>query len=145
MKIIDIKIKVLDNKALIPARQHKGDAGYDLHSIVEHTLYPHEIYKVKTGIAMEIPLNFAGLVLPRSGLSSKFGITLINSPGLIDSGYRGELLVPLVNHSEQKYTIKIGERVAQIIIVNSSNVEFILSENLDISERDEQGFGSTDE
>ena len=80
-----------------------------------------------------------------SSFCGKFGITLINSPGLIDSGYRGELLVPLVNHSEKEYTIKIGERVAQLIIVNSSNVEFILSENLDISERDEQGFGSTDE
>ena len=145
MKIIDIKIKVLDKKALIPARQHKGDAGYDLHSIVEHTLSANEIYKVKTGIAIEIPTNFAGLVLPRSGLSSKFGITLINSPGLIDSGYRGELLVPLVNHSEKEYTIKIGERVAQLIIVKSPDVKFILSENLDISERDEQGFGSTDE
>ena len=135
----------MHSQALIPARQHEGDAGYDLHSIVEHTLNANEIYKVKTGIAIEIPPNFAGLVLPRSGLSSKFGITLINSPGLIDSGYRGELLVPLVNHSEKEYTIKIGERVAQLIIINSTNVEFVLSENLDLSDRDVQGFGSTDE
>ena len=145
MKNIDIKIKVLNKDALIPKKLHKSDAGYDLHSLDKYTLKPKEIYKVRTGISIEIPLHYAGLVLPRSGLSSKHGITLINSPGLIDSGYRGELLVPLVNHSETEYEISKAERVAQLVIIQITSIDFQIRTNLDKSDRNEKGFGSTDE
>ena len=145
MKKFDIKIKVLDKDAVIPNKQHNSDAGYDLHSIEKYSLKPGEIYKIKTGIAIEIPVNYAGLVLPRSGLSTKHGITLINSPGLIDSGYRGELLVPLVNHSDQEYEITKAERIAQLVIIRTLSVDFERTEDLDGSDRNEKGFGSTDE
>ncbi len=145
MKNIDIKIKVLNKDALIPKKLHKSDAGYDLHSLDKYTLKPKEIYKVRTGISIEIPVNYAGLVLPRSGLSTKHGITLINSPGLIDSGYRGELLVPLVNHSDQEYKITKAERIAQLVIIRTLSVDFERTEDLDGSDRNEKGFGSTDE
>ncbi len=84
-------------------------------------------------------------MLPRSGLSSKYGITLINSPGLIDSGYRGELLVPLINHSKNEYEITTSERIAQLVIIEAMNIDFKSSEDLDKSDRNEKGFGSTDE
>jgi len=145
LKKFDIKIKVLNENAVIPKKQHESDAGYDLHSMEKYKLKPNEIYKVKTGIAIEIPKGYAGLVLPRSGLSSKYGITLINSPGLIDSGYRGELLVPLINHSKIEYEITTGERIAQLVIIEAMNIDFKSSEDLDRSDRNEKGFGSTDE
>ena len=145
MKKFDIKIKVLNENAVIPRKQHESDAGYDLHSIEDYILKPNEIYKVKTGIAIEIPKHYAGLVLPRSGLSSKYGVTLINSPGLIDSGYRGELLVPLINHSKIEYKITTSERIAQLVIIESMNIDFKSSADLDKSDRNEKGFGSTDE
>ena len=145
MKKFDIKIKVLNEDAVIPKKQHESDAGYDLHSTEQYRLKPNEIYKVKTGIAIEIPKGYAGLVLPRSGLSSKYGVTLINSPGLIDSGYRGELLVPLINHSKIEYEISISERIAQLVIIEAMNVDFKSSTDLDKSDRNEKGFGSTDE
>jgi len=145
LKKFDIKIKVLNENSVIPRKQHESDAGYDLHSIEDYILKPNEIYKVKTGIAIEIPKHYAGLVLPRSGLSSKYGITLINSPGLIDSGYRGELLVPLINHSKIEYKITTSERIAQLVIIEAMNIDFKSSTDLDKSDRNEKGFGSTDE
>ena len=145
MKKLTIDIKILDNNAIIPTKQHESDAGFDLHSIQEYTIKPGEIYKIHTGLAIAIPDGFAGLVLPRSGLSSNFGITLINSPGLIDSGYRGELLVPLINQSKVDYTIKRSMRVCQLLVIESSNIIFNISEDLSVSDRKDKGFGSTGE
>ena len=145
MKKLTIDIKILDDKAVIPTKQHESDSGFDLHSIQEYTIKPGEIYKIHTGLAIAIPAGFAGLVLPRSGISSKFGITLINSPGLIDSGYRGELLVPLINQSKEDYTIKHKMRVAQMLVIESSNIIFNIRKDLIDSDRKDKGFGSTGE
>ena len=143
MSTINIKIKRLNENAILPEKQHDSDAGYDLHSIEEIILKPNKIYKVRTGIAIQIPNNYAGLVLPRSGLSSKYGISLINTPGLIDSGYRGELLIPLINHSSNEYTINKTERVAQLILIEIPEVKIEVTSDLDESDRDSKGFGST--
>ena len=143
MSVINIKIKRLNEDAILPEKQHDSDAGYDLHSIEDIILKPNQIYKVKTGIAIQIPNNYAGLVLPRSGLSSKYGISLINTPGLIDSGYRGELLIPLINHSSNEYTINKTERVAQLILIEIPEVKIEVTSDLDESDRDSKGFGST--
>ena len=143
MSTINIKIKRLNENAILPEKQHDSDAGYDLHSIEEIILKPNKIYKVRTGIAIQIPNNYAGLVLPRSGLSSKYGISLINTPGLIDSGYRGELLLPLINHSSNEYTINKTERVAQLILIEIPEVKIEVTSDLDESDRDSKGFGST--
>ena len=143
MSVINIKIKRLNENAILPEKQHDSDAGYDLHSIEEIILKPNKIYKVRTGIAIQIPNNYGGLVLPRSGLSSKYGISLINTPGLIDSGYRGELLIPLINHSSNEYTINKTERVAQLILIEIPEVKIEVTSDLDASDRDSKGFGST--
>ncbi len=143
MVAINIKIKLLNEGAILPEKQHDSDAGYDLFSIEEVALKPNEIHKVKTGIAIQIPTNYGGLVLPRSGLSSKHGISLINTPGLIDSGYRGELLIPLINHSVNEYKIDRHERIAQLILIESPQVNIELTSDLDKSDRDSKGFGST--
>ena len=143
MGVINIKIKLLNESAILPEKQHDSDAGYDLFSIEKIILKPNEIHKVKTGIAIQIPTNYGGLVLPRSGLSSKHGISLINTPGLIDSGYRGELLIPLINHSVNEYEIDKHERIAQLIIIESPEVNIEVASDLDDSDRDSKGFGST--
>ncbi len=143
MSTINIKIKRLNENAILPEKQHDSDAGYDLYSIEEIILKPNQIYKVKTGIAIQIPNNYGGLVLPRSGLSSKYGISLINTPGLIDSGYRGELLIPLINHSSNEYTINKTERVAQLILLEIPEVKIEVTSDLDESDRESKGFGST--
>tara|TARA_B100000029_G_scaffold290842_1_gene284420 strand:+ start:177 stop:611 length:435 start_codon:yes stop_codon:yes gene_type:complete len=140
---INIKIKLLNENAILPEKQHDSDAGYDLFSIEEVVLKPNEINKVKTGIALQIPTNYGGLVLPRSGLSSKHGISLINTPGLIDSGYRGELLIPLINHSINEYKVDRHERIAQLILIESPQVNIELTSDLDESDRESKGFGST--
>tara|TARA_Y100001956_G_scaffold73316_1_gene79408 strand:+ start:106 stop:540 length:435 start_codon:yes stop_codon:yes gene_type:complete len=143
LSTINIKIKRLNENAILPEKQHDSDAGYDLYSIEEIILKPNQIYKVKTGIAIQIPNNYGGLVLPRSGLSSKYGISLINTPGLIDSGYRGELLIPLINHSSNEYTINKTERVAQLILLEIPEVKIEVTSDLDESDRESKGFGST--
>ncbi len=143
MVAINIKIKLLNENAILPEKQHDSDAGYDLFSIEEVVLKPNEINKVKTGIALQIPTNYGGLVLPRSGLSSKHGISLINTPGLIDSGYRGELLIPLINHSINEYKVDRHERIAQLILIESPQVNIELTSDLDESDRESKGFGST--
>ena len=143
MCVINIKIKLLNESAILPEKQHDSDAGYDLYSIEDVVLKPNQIYKVKTGISIQIPNNYGGLVLPRSGLSSKHGISLINTPGLIDSGYRGELLIPLINHSSNEYKINQHERVAQLILIETPEVKIEVTNDLDDSDREAKGFGST--
>ena len=145
MEKLSIDIQILNDEAKIPTKQYVSDAGFDLYSIQEYIIKPSEIYKIGTGLSIAIPEGYAGLVLPRSGLSSKFGITLINSPGLIDPGYRGELLVPLINHSKNNYKIKHNERIAQLLIIKTPNIIFNKSKKLAESDRKDQGFGSTGE
>jgi dUTP pyrophosphatase len=139
----NIQIKLLTNEALVPKKQHELDIGYDLASVENTTLLSKQVNLVRTGLSISLPPGVAGFVLPRSGLATKHQITLINSPGLIDPGYTGEILIPLINHSDINYNISKQERVAQLVLVNSDNVEFDLVDELNVTERSSDGFGST--
>ncbi|NND23143.1 MAG: dUTP diphosphatase [Acidimicrobiia bacterium] len=139
----NIQIKLLTNEALVPKKQHELDIGYDLASVENTTLLSKQVTLVRTGLSISLPPGVAGFVLPRSGLATKHQITLINSPGLIDPGYTGEILIPLINHSDINYNISKQERVAQLVLVNSDNVEFDLVDELNVTERSSDGFGST--
>ena len=139
----NIQIKLLTNEALVPKKQHELDIGYDLASVENITLLSKQVTLVRTGLSISLPAGVAGFVLPRSGLATKHQITLINSPGLIDPGYTGEILIPLINHSDINYNISKQERVAQLVLVNSDNVEFDLVDELNVTERSSDGFGST--
>ena len=139
----NIQIKLLSDDSIIPKRQHELDIGYDLHCSENIEIPSKKVTRVETGISISLPKEVAGFVLPRSGLSSKHLITLINSPGLIDPGYTGELLIPLINHGEENYKIKIGDRIAQLVFLNVQNIEFEVVKNHADSERSDSGFGST--
>lgn len=139
----NIQIKLLTNEALVPKKQHELDIGYDLASVENITLISKQVTLVRTGLSISLPAGVAGFVLPRSGLATKHQITLINSPGLIDPGYTGEILIPLINHSDINYNISKQERVAQLVLVNSDNVEFDVVDELNVTERSSDGFGST--
>ncbi len=133
-------------EARVPERAHVGDAGYDLRSVEEVELVPGGRVLVRTGISVAIPVGYAGLVLPRSGLAVRHGISLVNAPGLIDSGYRGEILVPLINHDRQEtFRVEEGTRIAQLVLVRAGEAAF---EELELLEtgpdgRGEGGFGSS--
>ena len=128
----------------LPAAQHPGDAGFDLRSAVDVSIDPGERAMVPTGVAVAIPDGHAGLVLPRSGLASKRGLTLVNSPGLIDAGYRGEVVCAVVNLDDfDKVEIHVGDRIAQLVIVAVPDVMPRWTEALPRSHRGEGGFGST--
>jgi dUTP pyrophosphatase len=139
----NIQIKLLTNESLVPKKQHELDIGYDLASVENTTLLSKQVTLVRTGLSISLPAGVAGFVLPRSGLATKHQITLINSPGLIDPGYTGEILIPLINHSDVNYNISKQERVAQLVLVNSDNVEFDVVDELNVTERSSDGFGST--
>jgi len=140
-----MKIPVVRSDPRIPMLSpvHFGDAGADLVASESHTIAPHERVIVGTGLAMAIPHGFAGMVLPRSGLATRSGITVANAPGLIDSGYRGELRIGLINHSEEPFAIAPGDRIAQLVIVAVASPEFVEVEMLDETDRGSGGFGST--
>ncbi len=137
-------MKRLHPAALIPGHAHPGDAGFDLAAVGAVTVRPGERAMVPTGIAIAIPEGHAGLVLPRSGLASKRGLTLANAPGLIDAGYRGEVQVAVVNlDPSAPVRIESGDRIAQLVIVAVPEAEASWVEELPASSRGEGGFGST--
>ncbi len=139
-----LPVRRLDPDASLPASAHPGDAGLDLAANADVAVGPGERATVPTGIAVAIPEGHAGWVLPRSGLASKHGITLANAPGLIDAGYRGEVMVAVVNlDREAAYTIRRGERIAQLVIAPFTSVSVEEQDALPASERGEGGFGST--
>jgi dUTP pyrophosphatase len=130
----------------VPERAHAGDAGYDLRSVEEVELVPGGRSLAHTGISVAIPQGYAGLVLPRSGLAVRHGISLVNAPGLIDSGYRGEILVPLINHDrEESFRVERGTRIAQLVLVRAGEAAFEEVELLEAGAdgRGEGGFGSS--
>jgi dUTP pyrophosphatase len=130
----------------MPERAHSGDAGYDLRSVERVHLAPGARALVRTGISVAIPEGYAGLVLPRSGLAIRHGISLVNTPGLIDSGYRGEIQVPLINHDrEETFLIEEGTRIAQLVLVRAASAFFAETEFLESAAdgRGESGFGSS--
>jgi dUTP pyrophosphatase len=140
---MQINLRRLDPEALPPSRAHPGDAGFDLSATAGGVLASGQRAAIGTGIAVEIPPGYAGLVLPRSGLARRHGISLVNAPGLIDSGYRGEIEVLLINHGAESFTIEPGQRIAQLVIVRVEEVEFHEVEELAGSERGVRGFGSS--
>ncbi len=142
-KNFDIKIVLLNNNAKIPSKQHELDIGYDIFSSNKFELLPKKVTFIETGISIQLPIGCGGFILPRSGLASKNSITSINSPGLIDPGYTGEIKVPLINHSDEIYNMKKNERFAQLVLINVNNVNFKIVEKLDESIRSNKGFGST--
>ena len=143
-KNIEIEIQLISPNGKVPSQKHASDIGYDISSSNDVTLKSNEVTLVNTGIAINLPQQCAGFVLPRSGLSTKHKITLINSPGLIDPGYTGELLVPLMNHGGKDYEIKAGDRIAQLVLVNTHGVDFKVVDSLPETDRSFGGFGSTD-
>lgn len=146
-KNLQIPIKKLDDylEVSIPKYMNPGDAGADLYAAESINLQAAGgRATVATGVAIAIPEGYAGFVQPRSGLAVKHGVTCLNTPGLIDSGYRGELKVLLINHDpEQDYKIEVGERIAQIVIQKVEHIEFVVAADLDETERGEGGFGSS--
>ncbi len=143
-KNIEIEIQLISPNGKVPSQKHSSDIGYDISASDDVTLKSNEVTLVNTGIAINLPQQCAGFVLPRSGLSTKHKITLINSPGLIDPGYTGELLVPLMNHGDKDYDIKDGDRIAQLVLVNTHGVDFKIVDSLPETDRSSGGFGSTD-
>jgi dUTP pyrophosphatase len=141
---MDLPFKRIDPQAVLPDRALPGDAGLDLRSAVDVVVAPGERAMVRTGIAVAIPEGHAGLVLPRSGLASKRGLTLANAPGLIDAGYRGEIVCAVIN-LDPRETVKVGrgDRIAQLVIVQVPAVDPEFVEDLPSSVRGEGGFGST--
>ena len=133
----------LDTELPAPSRAHIGDAAVDLHSRIDFKLVPGERSAVPTGLAVAIPPGYAGLVLPRSGHASRSGIGVVNGPGLIDSGYRGEISVLLINHGEAEVEFRRGDRIAQLAIVPVPEIDWVEADALDETERGTGGFGST--
>ena len=131
------------DEELAPRKAHHDDAAYDLRSRVEMALPPGQVKLVPTGLFLELPIGFEAQVRPRSGLALKSGITVLNSPGTIDAGYRGEVGVILFNTGAQEFAIKRGDRIAQMVIQHLPDVELVSVETLQDSRRGAGGFGST--
>jgi dUTP pyrophosphatase len=142
--VIDVAVRRLREDALLPTQAYEGDAGLDLSACEGVTLGPGERAIVPTGIAVEIPDGYAGFVQPRSGLASSHGIGIVNSPGLIDCGYRGEIRVVLINTDRtQPFTIDRGMRIAQLVVAPVAAVRLVEVGELAASERGARGFGSS--
>ena len=143
MTSLRVLVRRLDPGLPMPARAREDDAGLDLYAAETATIEPGGRVLVPTGIALAIPPGYAGFVLPRSGLALRHGVTLLNTPGLIDSGYRGEIKVLLVNHDRAATTIARGERIAQLVVQRVEPTELIEVDELPSSDRGTGGFGST--
>jgi len=142
--VIDVSIRRLRPDAHLPEQAYEGDAGMDLAACEALTIEPGERAVVPTGLAIEIPDGYAGFVQPRSGLAVRHGIGIVNTPGLIDSGYRGEIRVVLINtDDEQRFTVEPGMRIAQLVIVPVAAARLVEVDELAASERGSRGFGSS--
>ena len=144
MTPVNVHIKLLDPELPAPAYAKPGDAGADLRSRIDFELEPGERALVPTGVAIALPEGYVGLVHPRSGLATKNGITIVNAPGTVDSGYRGELMVTLLNTDKTKsFHVQRGDRLAQLIIQKYEHATFTVVDELDQTERGSSGFGSS--
>lgn len=138
-----IPVKPSDLMYRLPRSAHAGDAGADLMAAEAVTIGPGDRALVPTGFSLAIPTGHAGLVMPRSGLAIRSGVTVINAPGLIDAGYRGEVKVALINHSNEPFAVERGDRIAQLVIIEVAEPEYVEVEDLEESQRGKGGFGST--
>lgn len=146
MKQNTVLIKKLNNNSFdLPKYQTEGSVGMDLSAFIENDILikPNERELIPTGIALSLPQNIEGQVRPRSGLSLKYGITVLNSPGTIDSDYRGEIKIILINHGNEDFLIKNNDRIAQLVFNEVVKVSFKEVKDLDQTSRDQKGFGST--
>ena len=144
MTPVNVHIKLLDPELPAPAYAKPGDAGADLRSRIDFELEPGERALVPTGVAIALPEGYVGLVHPRSGLAIKNGITIVNAPGTVDSGYRGELMVTLLNTDKTKsFHVQRGDRIAQLIIQKYEHATFTVVDELEQTERGASGFGSS--
>jgi dUTP pyrophosphatase len=142
--MIDVAVRRLRADAVLPSQAYDGDAGLDLTACEEARLEPGERAVVSTGIAVEIPEGYAGFVQPRSGLAARHGLGVVNSPGLIDCGYRGEIRVVLLNTDRREpFTVEPGMRIAQLVIAPVASVRLVEVEELRTTERGSRGFGSS--
>ena len=142
--MIQLPIQKVRPDAVVPSRAYAGDAGLDLAAIERIELGPGEHAVVPTGLAVAIPDGYAGFVQPRSGLASRHGITIVNAPGLVDSGYRGELMVVLHNTDrDEPFVVEAGMRIAQLVVLPIPEVELVEVEELPATERGGRGFGSS--
>ena len=141
--MIPIKFIKLREGAHIPQKAHEDDAGFDLYASEDYLLPAHGFGCVPTAIAIELPRGFEAQVRPRSGLAAKYGVTVLNAPGTIDAGYRGEVKVILINHGEREFTITSGMRIAQIVLSPVLEAVFVEADSLAETERASGGFGSS--
>jgi dUTP pyrophosphatase len=142
--VIELQIQRLRPEASLPGRAYAGDAGLDLTAVERAVLRPGERAVVPTGIAVAIPEGFAGFVQARSGLAMRHGIAVVNSPGLVDSGYRGELRVILLNTDRNEtFVVEAGDRIAQLVVLPVPELDLVEVEELPESERSVRGFGSS--
>jgi dUTP pyrophosphatase len=142
--LIELPIQRLRDDAIVPERAYVGDAGLDLSACERVELQPGERALVGTGLAVAIPEGYAGFVQPRSGLAARHGLTVVNSPGLVDSGYRGELRVVLLNtDATEPFLVEPGMRIAQLVVLPIPELELVEVEQLPSSERGVRGFGSS--
>jgi dUTP pyrophosphatase len=137
---VRVRVKLLTEEGQLPKAAKDGDVAFDLFSSVDYDLEPGTRYAVPTGIAIELPAGYEGQVRPRSGLALRNGITTLNTPGTIDTGYRGEVKVILINHGDVVFHVSKGDRIAQLAI---RKVQFTEVDSLGSSDRGEDGFGST--
>ena len=141
--MLEIKVLKLNENAIIPSYSHEGDSGMDLFSVENYTLFPRKRELIRTGLKVEIPLGYEMQIRPKSGLAWKKGITVLNTPGTVDAPYRGEVGVILINHGEENYEVKKGEKVAQIVFKKVETAVFKEVDSLSETSRGEGGFGST--
>jgi len=142
MQTVEIKFQKLHPDAQIPSYAHVGDAGADVYSVAEVTLQPSDRAAIPTGLAVDIPLGYEIQVRPKSGLALKHGITVLNSPGTVDAGYRGEIQVIVINLGKEVYTFAKGQKIAQLVLKPVIQAQYIEGE-LGTSDRGVGGFGST--
>ena len=140
---MNIKIKQLHQDSIIPIYKSEGASGFDFHSIEEVEIKPKDIAQIKTGLAFEIPLGYEMQIRPRSGLALNHGISVLNTPGTIDSDYRGEVIIILINFSNKIFVVNKGQRIAQGVIASICRVNFEISTSLESTSRGIDGFGST--
>jgi dUTP pyrophosphatase len=138
-----VKIKLLRHEAKVPSYAHEGDAGLDIFSTIECRLAPGDSTLIPTGFSLELPKDTEAQIRPRSGLALNHQITVLNSPGTLDFGYRGEVGVILINHGKKSFTIEKGMKIAQMVVKPTINVEMVIDDSLDDTSRGSGGFGST--
>lgn len=141
MTTIDVLISCADE--FMPTSGNSGDAGFDLRSTMQAVITPGERKLIPTGVSIALPAGYVGLVHPRSGLAVKYGVTVLNAPGTVDAGYRGEIAVTLINHGDSDFEVAIGDRIAQIVFQKFEEPNFIRVTELPGSMRGTSGFGST--